>query len=254
MRDGRNLRGFLLGTNERLTLTMYEFTARHVLDTLVEALNGDRLMNFILDAGHQDTSGNDVSKDEVIQVLSGALDERLRFVWAAVADDSVTSAAFFKNAYHIKVAVRDGGSFWLSSGNFKRSGQPTIDPIHGPLPPNFNPRRFQSRSNREWNVIVRSPGLASLMETYITHDIDQAEPLQVPGLAPSFRAPLPESLRPHRPRAIFRRRGRAAFLRGTDSAEAPEGAAAPDARQLPAPHPAPHRRRERETLLPESEP
>jgi beta-phosphoglucomutase-like phosphatase (HAD superfamily) len=189
----RNLREFLAGTDERLTATMYEFTARHILDKLVEAVGGgDRRLSLILDAGHQDVSGNDVTKEEVVDTLGDALGERFRFVWAAVGDDSVTTAAFFKNAYHIKVAVRDGGAFWLSSGNFKRSGQPVTDPIHGPLPANFDPRRFQSSSNREWNVIISSPTLAALMETYITHDIDQAEPLQVAGAAPSLRDPLPD--------------------------------------------------------------
>ncbi|MGH9902581.1 MAG: HAD family hydrolase, partial [Pyrinomonadaceae bacterium] len=139
----RNLREFLSGTRRRLTATMYEFTARHVLDALVAALGDGRRMDFILDAGHQDVSAGDVSKEEVRRALGAALGGRFRFAWAAVGDDSVTTAAFFRNAYHIKVAVRDGESFWLSSGNWKRSGQPVIDPIHGPLPPNFDAKRFQ---------------------------------------------------------------------------------------------------------------
>lgn len=199
----RNLREFFLGTGERLTATMYEFTARHILDTIVESLGDDCRMNFILDAGHQGTSGNDVTKEEVVRTLTDALGDRFRFAWAAVGDDDVTTAAFFKNAYHIKVVVRDGEAFWLSSGNFKRSGQPTTDPIHGPLPPGFDPRRFQSRSNREWNVIVHSPALAGLMETYITHDIEQAEPLQAEGATPFARSPLPDLFVPRRLAASF---------------------------------------------------
>ena len=42
---------------------------------------------------------------------------------------SRTSAAgkTFASAYHIKVAVRDRKSFWLSSGNWQSSNQPDID-------------------------------------------------------------------------------------------------------------------------------
>ena len=131
----RILRDFLLNTESRLTSTMYEFNARHVLDTLVAALtSGGKTMSLILDAGHQDVGAGDVSKTTVRQTLTQALPGRFKFVWAAVGDDNVTTAAFFKNAYHIKVSVRDGTWFWLSSGNWKRSGQPTIDPINGPFP------------------------------------------------------------------------------------------------------------------------
>jgi hypothetical protein len=185
----RILREFLLGTQTRLTSTMYEFTARHVLDTLVEALHDDgREMNLILDAGHQQLGSGDVSKDEVVDTLESELSDRFRFAWAAVGDDNVTSIAFFRNAYHIKVSVRDGESFWLSSGNWKRSGQPTIDPINGPFPPGFDPAAFQRRSNREWHVVIHSPTLAQLLETYITHDITQAEEVQV--VQPALVQPL----------------------------------------------------------------
>lgn len=176
----RILREFLLGTQTRLTSTMYEFNARHVLETLVEALSdGGKELNLILDAGHQQVGSGDVSKAEVVDTLTEELAERFRFAWAAVGDDNVTSVAFFKNAYHIKVSVRDGDSFWLSSGNWKRSGQPTIDPIHGPFPPGFDPVAFQRRSNREWHVVIHSPALARLFETFITHDITQAEAVQL---------------------------------------------------------------------------
>jgi hypothetical protein len=188
----RILREFLLDTQTRLTSTMYEFNARHVLDVLVEALrDGGRTMNFVLDAGHQQVGSNDVSKQHVLNTLTQQLPGRFRFAWAAVGDDNVTSVAFFKNAYHIKVSVRDGQSFWLSSGNWKRSSQPTTDPIKGPFPPGFDPAEFQRRANREWHVVIHSPALAGLFETYITHDLTQAEQVQLPqpNLAPPLSMP-----------------------------------------------------------------
>src|SRR5829696_7046968 len=98
----RILREFLVKTQTRLTSTMYEFTARHVLDTLVEALSDDGgELNLILDAGHQQVGSGDVSKAEVVDTLTEELPERFRFAGAAVGDDNVSSAAFFKNANRI---------------------------------------------------------------------------------------------------------------------------------------------------------
>lgn len=195
----RILRDFLLRTQTRLTSTMYEFNARHVLDVLVQALRDNgRTMSLILDAGHQSLGPGDVSKEEIVDTLRAQLPDRFRFAWAAVGDDNVTTVAFFRNAYHIKVSVRDGESFWLSSGNWKRSGQPVIDPINGPFPSGFDPAAFQRRSNREWHVVIHNRTLAQLFETYITHDITQAEDVQVdqPGLAPPLSMPdlfIPEA-------------------------------------------------------------
>jgi hypothetical protein len=188
----RNLGQFLEGTQQRLTATMYEFTARHILDTLLGTLQAPRHMRFILDAGPQTQRQHEVSKEEARQALADALQQRFTFVWAPVVQDSKTTAGFFPSAYHIKVAVRDGESLWLSSGNWKESGQPPIDPIHGPLPPNFNLARFQSRSNREWHVIVHNPSLAGLLETYISHDIAQATPLQIADAGPLPVAAMPD--------------------------------------------------------------
>ena len=188
----RILKDFLLGTQTRLTSTMYEFNARHVLEVLVDALGeSGRSMSLILDGGHQQVGPGNVSKQMVVSTLQQALPGRFRFAWAAVEDDNFTTVAFFKNAYHIKVSVRDGESFWLSSGNWKPSGQPTVDPINGPFPPGFDPVVFQRRSNREWHVVIHSPTLAGLFETYINHDISQAEEVQVaqPSMVPLLLLP-----------------------------------------------------------------
>lgn len=179
----RNLRQFLLDTKQRLTATMYEFNATHIRDTLIEALDGEKTMRLILDGGQPNAvpGSSDISKNAARSSLQTALKQRFASVWAAVADDNKTTKAFFKNAYHIKVTVRDGESFWLSSGNWKRSNQPTTDPFNPP--PHFDKNAFLNSANREWHVIVQSPTLARLFETYINNDFDQALPLQVGGAA-----------------------------------------------------------------------
>jgi len=82
------------------------------------------------------------------------------------------SAGIFPNAYHIKVAIRDGASFWLSSGNWQSSNQPDAGTLQLP------PRELQQGYNREWHVVLHHAGLASLYERFIEWDMQQARPLQ----------------------------------------------------------------------------
>jgi phosphatidylserine/phosphatidylglycerophosphate/cardiolipin synthase-like enzyme len=89
----------------------------------------------------------------------------------------------------------------LSSGNWKRSGQPTIDPFNPPA--GFDLAAFQRRSNREWHVVIHSPALAQLLETYITHDITQAEAVQVPQPNLVQPQPMPDVFIPDTSAAAF---------------------------------------------------
>lgn len=153
-------------------------------------------MHLILDGGKPNEvpgpSNTTISKLAARQTLANALHDRFECVWAPVADDDLTTVSFFPRAYHTKVTVRDGDSFWLSSGNWKESGQPGIDPISGPLPPDFDKSFFQSDHNREWHVIVHNRNLAETFETYITHDITQAKPIQVVAPPPPPDDAMPD--------------------------------------------------------------
>jgi hypothetical protein len=202
----RNLKQFLSRTEENLTATMYEFNAGYIFQALLDSLASPRKLNLILDGGSSaevpSPSRGDVSKDHVREGLNEALRERLTFAWAAVADDGKTTKSFFPSAYHIKVAVRDSKSMWLSSGNWKRSGQPEIDPFDPPA--GFNPSLFQRSqgNNREWHVIIDHTGLANLFQTFINHDISQALPLQKPAPIPGGLEPLPDLFIPEPPLEI----------------------------------------------------
>ncbi|HEX3972290.1 MAG TPA: phospholipase D-like domain-containing protein, partial [Stellaceae bacterium] len=80
----------------------------------------------------------------------------------------------YPSAYHIKVAVRDGGSFWLSSGNFNVSNQPNLaanEPKRGSL----------AKADRDWHLVVDDSGLAQLFEAYIRNDFSVATPYQTSG-------------------------------------------------------------------------
>jgi phospholipase D-like protein len=192
----RNLAQFIAGTEQRLTSTMYEFNARHILDALTTSLSAPRELQLILDGGSATQvpgpSNITVSKLAARQTLANSLQDRFHCVWAPVRDDHMTSDSFFPTAYHTKVTVRDGNSFWLSSGNWKESGQPSLDPINGPFPPGFSKNGFQSDHNREWHVIVHNRNLAETFETFINHDITQAEPLQLPAPVPPPTETMPD--------------------------------------------------------------
>jgi hypothetical protein len=167
----RLLSEFFGKTEKRMTATMYEFTAKHILKKLTDSLASPRKLGFIMDGGNPE---NETARAALKQPLK----TRMKFVWAAVADTPQVTKAFFPTAYHIKVSVRDGKVFWLSSGNWKDSNQPAIDPITNPFPTQAKKDAFHRKQNRDWHVIVENETLAKQFERFIKHDITQAKPLQ----------------------------------------------------------------------------
>lgn len=174
----RLLQEFFGRTQSTLVSTMYEFTAPHLMETLLESLKAPRTFEFIFDGKNKKVSAGDLTRQQVLTRLSQALGDRLTFAWAANAQaGAVVSSGFFPSAYHIKVSVRDQREVWLSSGNWKESGQPEVDPQNPPQ--NFNKARFEEGHNREWHVLIESPELSDQFTRFIRHDIQQALPLQI---------------------------------------------------------------------------
>jgi hypothetical protein len=186
------LEEFLAGTDKRLTVGMYDFTAPHILEAVETDLKKRRgTLSLILDPGLSlsnggDGDGNpkaeDITEDEVRDGLSDALgDKRFKFAWAAVKRAGKTTAGIFPSAYHIKVAVRDGKAFWLSSGNWQSSNQPPPDQqLDGDAKPAEIYKLLQTY-NREWHVVVENDALAAVFEEFLKWDLKQAEPLQAEG-------------------------------------------------------------------------
>jgi hypothetical protein len=166
---------FLQGVNSTLTVGMYDFTSAHILDTLQNSLIGRRTLNMVLDHPAPDRT-QDQSDDDTHAALEASLADRLNFAWALEAHDPHVTAAIFPSAYHIKVAVRDGTSFWLSSGNWNNSNQPAIDPFNDPSGANAQLKT----SDRDWHVIVTHKKLAALFEAYLKNDLDVADSHQAP--------------------------------------------------------------------------
>ncbi len=175
-----NLKPFLEGTRKRLTVGMYDFDADHIKTTLKSAVRGKQL-NMVLDS-----NPNGPNEHPLHDALQEELGKKLKFAWAAEASSHDVTSAIFPSAYHIKVAVRDGQSMWLSSGNWMDSNQPNIDPIH-----NASDRSAASKRNREWHIILDHKGLSSIYEKYLQHDLQEASAVQA-GVSFGVEAAAPE--------------------------------------------------------------
>lgn len=178
------LSAFLDDTKKRLTVAMYDFTAPHILRAIeLTATASNATFSLILDPGLSLTNGDepnnpksgDFTEENIRKDLQKKLKSNFGFVWAAVTRKGKVEGGIFPTAYHIKVAVRDGEAFWLSSGNWQSSNQPDIDP----LGPDRGLPNVQQIYNREWHVIVNEPTLADTYERFIKYDEKQAEPLNV---------------------------------------------------------------------------
>jgi PLD-like domain len=167
------LRDFMKETRRDLTAAMYDFSADHIADTLIDtSLEFGFPIELALDDGISETEELPIQK-------------RLKLKLHDNYDAEVVvcrSGARFPSAYHEKVAVRDGSSFWLSSGNWTRSSQPLIDPVGMPEDANG----MYSKGNREWHVLVQHDELSKLFARYIDHDRTTAKS----DATNAFREPL----------------------------------------------------------------
>jgi phosphatidylserine/phosphatidylglycerophosphate/cardiolipin synthase-like enzyme len=178
------LKTFLDGTKTRLTVGMYDFTSAHILETVKSALEGKKL-NLVLDHPPPNKT-RDQTDEDTVRALQDALGGELAFAWALERADPKAAQWIYPNAYHIKVAVRDGSVFWLSSGNWNNSNQPEIDPVNDPA----GASSIAKSSDRDWHVIVQHQGLASLYEKYLQNDLKVASANQAgaAGFAASLDA------------------------------------------------------------------
>jgi len=133
---------------------------------------------------YKNVSGFD--NKEAQQDLREVLGDRLDFAWAAVASTRAVTEGWFPTAYHIKTIVKGHRHLWISSGNWKSSGQSQEDPFNPPL--RFNANAFLRDHNREWHLVIDSPELTLQFERFIRYDLDKAKEVQS-GSAPETEMP-----------------------------------------------------------------
>lgn len=162
------LKPFIAGARRRLVGAMYEFTAEHVREALTAAAKrqGFDKLTLALDSARGSPNNPTTVRDSdaMVRDMREVLGDRLEVSW--IKRGSVNG--WIEHDYHIKVLVRDGKAFWLSSGNWKPSGQPIDDPSNDPA----KLRRLLREANREWHVIIEHTGLAETYQKAILHDFD----------------------------------------------------------------------------------
>lgn len=196
------LKPFLEGTNRKLHLGMYDFTAPHIYRTARTLLKESGVEwqqvlgpkeSLPTEDDVDSTKANDLKESSVVRGLKRVASDRFNNSFAHVG-----SGRTFASAYHIKVAVRDDRAFWLSSGNWQSSNQPEIDFFDENAD-----RQLISRFNREWHVVCESPLLAKRFQVFLDHDFETAatteEAAVVSELAlPALAVPVEEFLEEER--------------------------------------------------------
>ncbi|HEV2300945.1 MAG TPA: phospholipase D-like domain-containing protein, partial [Stellaceae bacterium] len=158
------LQGFLSGTQSSLVVGMYDFTSGRILDTFETVLDGAKTLQMVLDNPAPNKT-RDQTDTQTVEQLDGSLGARAKIVRALDRSDALVSAWIFPYAYHIKVIVRDGIAFWLSSGNLNNSNQPDLA-----APPNTE--------DRDWHVIIEDAGLAKTFAAFLNQDFLSARDYQ----------------------------------------------------------------------------
>ena len=183
------LERFLADTQQRLTIAMYQFTAPHVFRAVYDAVApAGRTLNLVLHPVPEPPAkfgvkAQEMSEEEIVGELASALGERFTLTWATTVSKE-RPEGLWASAYHIKVAVRDSRTFWLSSGNWQSSNQPPYQPFGEPadeVPPDF-----QQLYNRDYHVVITNDRLAEVFETHILRD---AELISTAGAVEAFGLP-----------------------------------------------------------------
>ena len=154
---------FLTTNTGDLVVGMHDFTSAHVYQALESAIEGSKL-TLTLDRPAP-PPGGDQSGEEVRQTLTRKLGRRFQGAWALTNADPKAPVWVYPNAYHVKVAVRDDDTFWLSTGNWNNSNQPRIDVTNV-----AEAGKIASTGSRDWHVIVTNKTLADTFRSYLTHD------------------------------------------------------------------------------------
>jgi hypothetical protein len=173
------LQNFFRGIAKDLVVGMYEFTAPHIESALIEALGSLDKLTLTLDSPPEPPNKREQTVETTRNDLAAALKQRLSFAWALAGLGHEAPAQTFPTSYHIKVAVKDGKVFWLSSGNWNTSNQPQVDPSDQAALIDA-----AHTHDRDWHVICECPELAELFRTYLLQDYAAANKAAASATAP----------------------------------------------------------------------
>lgn len=186
-----SLKSFLAATTKSLTVGLYDFTAHHIEEEVAQALNGKKL-RLVLDHPAVNPTADETDAQTVAE-LSQQLGAGFEQAWALTRTDPQATAWIYPAAYHIKVAVRDGSAFWLSSGNWNNSNQPDLQPVVG-----MQSGEEARGRDRDWHVVIESKRLADVFESYILNDLAVAAANN--SSTPAVPSPIPAPGEPKKTR------------------------------------------------------
>ncbi len=187
------LQPFLSNVKKSLTVGLYDFTSEHILKAFLAGMSGQQALTMVLDHPSVNQTA-DQSDEQTRADMLKALKARAAFAWALDAMDPLVPAKIFPTAYHIKVAVRDSDTFWLSSGNWNNSNQPDINPTASAAAA-AAAAAIAKKSDRDWHVIVEDAGLAGVFEAFLKHDNAVAAQYQLPSPVPPTPIPPKKTAR-----------------------------------------------------------
>ena len=162
------LSSFLDGVKDNLVVGMYEFTAPHIEKAMLDVMVSPEKLTLTLDSPPAKPS-REQTVEATEQHLQTKLGQRLDFAWALAGLGHDAPAVAFPTSYHIKVAVKDGKSVWLSSGNFNSSNQPELDTTDDAALADA-----ARKNDRDWHVICESEELATVFRKYLVQDFTTA--------------------------------------------------------------------------------
>ena len=162
------LRNFLRQAERELVVGMYDLTAPHIGDILANEVSR-RVRRFALTMDKKISIGEGTKKEdrteqEHASMFSRAFGSGFRYAYARTG----SHGTFFSD-YHIKLAVADRKVFWLSSGSWQSSNQPTLDPLGVDKD---NPRL--PLYNREWHIVGEHKAVSEVWATFLEWDFETA--------------------------------------------------------------------------------
>jgi len=176
------LKEFLENTKHQLTVAMYDFGAPHIVDAITARLaQEDAKMKLVIQYGSSldnKTKAHDLDDSKTVERLEEALGQGFSMQWANVSQKN----SLWASAYHIKVAVQDSQSIWLSSGNWQSSNQAPDTPPGD----DRSQKALLTNYNREWHALIDNPTLAKVFESYIDYDFKQSKGFTPKGAGEAY--------------------------------------------------------------------
>jgi hypothetical protein len=163
------LEPFLTAAKQSLVVGMYDFGAPHIEEAVASLAEKQSFedLTLVIQKGQsldEGTKKNDYPDAKTVELLKKAFKSKtFDQAWCKLGPVN----GWVAYSYHIKVAVRDRKAFWVSSGNWQSSNQPTAEDLN-PQDILANLKRY----NREWHAIVEHDGLSKTFQEFLENDYE----------------------------------------------------------------------------------